>query len=242
MKKAIIVLTIALSAGAVALTAGPATMLTVVFGTPAITCPGDATIEYTVTSTSAQEAGVVETLSGPVTRSASYTIKSGNVANGWTVAGRTKTFDGVFHATNLTDGDYTLQVCVTEAGSNGNPAKTVCESQAFTVNCAELVINPCANEAPFGEVVGNTHISHTSSVQIQFAGDFGDYASIEITGDNNFYAATTVNRNGDSCNYHVNWKFTNENGADLYGTPQPGVYSAKVTGNGKTLQFAIVLH
>ena len=46
-------------------------MLTVVFGTPAITCPGDATIEYTVTSTSAQEAGVVETLSGPVTRSTS---------------------------------------------------------------------------------------------------------------------------------------------------------------------------
>ena len=242
MKKAIIASAIVISAGVVAFAAGPGTMLTVVFGTPEVACPGDATIEYTVTSTSGQAASVVETLTGSTSLANAYTIKSGNVADGWTIAGRTKTFDHVFHAANLPDGDYTLQVCVTEAGSNGNPGKTVCESQVFTVNCADLVINPCANTAPFGEVLGNTHISHTSAVQIQFAGDFGDYAFIEITGDNNFYASTWVNRNGDSCNYHVNWKFTNPSGADLYGTPQPGVYTAKVTGNNKTLQFPISLN
>jgi hypothetical protein len=241
MKKTTIALTIVLAAGAAAFAAGH-TILTVVFGTPAIVCPGEATVEYTASSTSGQQATVVESLTGPTAKSSTYVINAGNSAGGWTVAGRTKTFDGVFHATGLADGDYSLQVCVTEAGSNGNPAKTVCETRAFTVNCADAVVNACANVAPFGEVVGNKHIETSSGVQINFDGDFGDYATIEITSDN-FYASATVNRNGDSCNYHVSWKFTNENGGDIYTTdPAAGVYSAKVTGNGKTLEFPITLN
>ena len=113
-----------------------------------------------------------------------------------------------------------------ETGPGGNPAKTICSSQAFTVNCAEAIVNPCANAAPFGEVTGNTHITSSSGVQIQFSGDFGEYATIDITGDNSFYATAIVGRNGDSCNYHVSWKFNNGSGADIYSPASAGVYAA----------------
>lgn len=37
--------------------------------------------------------------------------------------------------------------------------------------------------------------------------------SYNIIGSN--VAAGWINRNGDSCNYHANWKFTNGSGADI---------------------------
>lgn len=51
-----------------------------------------------------------------------------------------------------------------------------------------------------------------------------------------------ISRNGDSCTYHANWKFTTESGADIYGNNGPGVYTLTITGNGKTLQFSTTLN
>jgi hypothetical protein len=51
-----------------------------------------------------------------------------------------------------------------------------------------------------------------------------------------------VVRAGDSCNYHANWKFTNDSGADIYGNNGDGVYTVTVTGNNQTpLEFSVTL-
>ena len=86
------------------------------------------------------------------------------------------------------------------------------------------------------------NIADTSNAQIQFEGDFGPTAHLEITDSNGaFVGAADIKRNGDSCNYHANWKFTNGSGADIYGNNGPGVYALKVTGNGKTLDISTTL-
>ena len=129
----------------------------------------------------------------------------------------------------------------TQPGSGGNPDKTVCNSETIVVNCAEIISNPCASAAPFGEVVGNNKITDHSTAQINFEGDFGYVAHVEISNANGFFRSADVNRNGESCNYHANWKFTNEAGADMFGNDGPGVYAVKVTGNGNTLEFSVTL-
>lgn len=231
------------------ITASAAVTLTIAFGTPTVECTingANVSVEYTVGSTDASPSAVVETLrdSSNVTKKTnSYNITGSNVAGGWIVAGRVKTYDATFQATGLTDGDYSLEVCLTQAGSGGNPSKQLCQTKAITVNCGQLVANPCANTAPFGEVLGNKHISDTSTAQIQFEGDFGPIAHLEITDSNGAYVGSAdINRNGDSCNYHANWKFTNGNGADITGNHGAGVYTLKVTGNGKELEFSATLN
>jgi len=236
-----------LAAGGI--TAWAAVTLTIAFGTPNVQCtPNGATVsvDYTVSSTDAAPSAVVETLrdkNSIVKKTNSYSIVGSNVPGGWVVAGRTKTYDATFQGTGLADGDYTLEVCVTQAGSGGNPDKKVCQTTAITINCVQAVVDACANTAPFGEVVGNKNISDTSTAQIQFEGDFGPVAYLEITdSDGAPVGAANINRNGDSCNYHASWKFTTGSGADIYGNHGAGVYTVKVTGNGKTLEFSVTLN
>lgn len=172
----------------------------------------------------------------------SYAIPPGNVPGGWTFAGRTKTHDGLFQANGLPNGTYSLQVCVTQSGSGGNPNKTVCNSETIVVDCAAAAVgNPCASAAPFGEVVGNDKISDHATAQINFEGDFGPTAYVEITDANGFYRSATVRRDGDSCNYHVRWKFTTDDGADIFGNDGAGVYTVTVSGNNHALQFSTTL-
>ena len=170
-----------------------------------------------------------------------YTILSGNVAGGWTFAGRTKTHDGLFQNGGLVDGTYSLQVCVSQAGSGGNENKTVCKTESIIVACAAQIVNPCASTTLHGEVVGNDKISVNAAAQMQFRGDFGPNAFVEISGPNSFYRSASVARSGDSCEYHANWKFTNSSGADFYGNNGAGVYAVKVSGNTNTLEFSVTL-
>ena len=246
MRKKILLSAVVLMGG---ITVWAAVTLTIAFGSPLVQCTpdgGSVSVDYTVSSTDASSTAVVETLTDSnsvVKKTRSYSVVGSNVPGGWTVAGRTKTFDGLFQATGLADGDYALEVCVTQAGSGGNSDKKLCQTTAITVNCGQAILNPCANTAPFGEVVGNKHISDTSTAQIQFEGDFGATAHVEITDSNGaFVGSADINRNGDSCNYHANWKFTNGSGADIYGNYGPGVYAVKVTGNGKTLDISVTLN
>jgi len=243
MRKAGIAITMALATGVAVWAAG--TALAVVFGTPTVTCPdGNVSADYTITTTAAAGAVVTEKLtdaSNAVVVQQSYNILPGNVPGGWTFGSRIKTYDATFTRNGLSNGTYSLQVCVTQSGSGGNPDKTVCNSETIVVNCAEIISNPCASAAPFGEVVGNNKITDHSTAQINFEGDFGYVAHIEISNANGFFRSADVNRNGESCNYHANWKFTTDDGADMFGNDGPGVYTVKVSGNGKNLEFSVTL-
>jgi hypothetical protein len=227
---------------------GVGTTLGINFGDVIVQClTGGASVraDYTINTVAADATGVAERLTrlsdSALVSSRSYTIPSGNTVGGWVFAGRTKTFDGSFQTSGLADGDYRLEVCATQAGSNGNPAKMTCQTIDIVVNCAEVATNPCANAAPFGEVVGRPTITDQATVQILVSGDFGPTALFTIEKGGIVIGSASISRAGDSCNYHANWKFTNGSGADLYGNDGPGVYSITVTGDGNELVFSETL-
>jgi hypothetical protein len=242
MRRFAVVLGMTLAAGAGVWAAG--TVLSIAFDEPSVTCPdGNVSAGYTVSTTAADGAAVTETLtnsSNTPVASHAYSIPAGSTPEGWTFAGRTKTHDGLFQTNGLVDGTYSLQVCVTQAGSGGNPDKTVCSTETIVVACAEQTLNACASTALHGEVTGNDKITDHSTAQITFRGDFGPSALVEISGPN-FYTSATIGKNGESCEYHANWKFTTDDGSDLFGSNGAGVYAVKVTGNNKTLDFSVTL-
>jgi hypothetical protein len=219
------------------------TTLGITFGDVIVNCLGKTvTADYTITTTAAEGASVTETLTqgATVVKTDSYSILPGNQAGGWVFAGRTKTYDGQFQDSNLADGTYTLQVCATQSGSGGNAAKTDCQTTTIIVACAST--SACASTAPFGEVVGQKLISDSATAQVNFKGDFGPTAYLQITKNGSTISGANISQNGDSCNYHANWKFTNDSGADIYGNDGPGVYVLTVTGNGQTpLVFSVEL-
>ena len=232
--------------GAVAML-GAAATLSITFGAPTVSCALDGGVvsaAYTITATSAAAAVVTETLKdsgGNTVTSNSHTVAAGDVTDGggWTFAGRTKAYDGTFTASGLADGEYSLEVCATQPGSQGTPAKSACITEAIVVDCLQIIETACSAQ-PFGEVVGNKHIRVEASAQINFKGDFGSEATVTITGPN-FSETATIAEAGNSCNYHANWKFTNGEGSDLYGNGGSGTYTVSVSGNGKTLTFDVSL-
>lgn len=213
---------------------GAGTSLDITFGDATINCEGDGTasvaFEWTVTSTGAADAAVVTgSLDG--TDVPLDDIAAGNAANGggWTFAGRTKTADG-FYATTLASGSHTLEVCATQAGSGGNAAKTVCKSQTVTIDCASA--DPCAQTRVFGELTGNAdNVCSNGPTNVQFEGNFGEQASLVISGPSGYLFSTSVGRNGESCTYHKQWDKSGHTGA--------GTYIFTVTGNEQSaLEFS----
>jgi hypothetical protein len=223
------------------------TTMTLTFGTPTVACTtngGSVSAPYTIATTAGDGASVTETLTlnGTEVKSHTFTIPGGNIANGggWTFAGRTKTFDGTFTADGLANGTYTLEVCAAQNGSNGNPAKSVCQSETVVVSCATP--DPVCSSGPFGEVVGNKNISVNATAQINFKGAFGDAPLLTITSQKGVAASAPINRDGNSCNYHANWSFTGKGkGADIDGNDGPGTYTVVVTGNGQSVTFFVTL-
>jgi hypothetical protein len=176
-----------------------------------------------------------------VVKNNTKTIAAGNVANGggWTFAGRTKSYDGEFRADGIANGVYSLQVCATQAGANGNGNKTACDVETITVQCNVAPSGPCY-EQPFGEIENNGHISLRSAVAtINFKGDFGPEPSVTITGPLGHTITNTVEGSGNSCVYTALWRFdTDANGAATFrGNDGPGTYTFDVVGNGRTLHF-----
>jgi hypothetical protein len=226
---------------------GAAATLSIAFGAPVVSCAldgGAVSAAYTITASSAGAAVIIETLKdsgGNTVTSKSHTVAAGNVTDGggWTFAGRTKLYDGTFTTSGLADGEYSLEVCATQAGSQGNPDKSACITEAILVDCLQFAETACS-AGPFGEVVGNKRIRVAATAQINFRGDFGSEPTVTITGPN-FSETATIRQDGNSCNYHGNWKFTNGQGADIYGNGGPGVYTVLVSGNGKTLTFDVSL-
>jgi hypothetical protein len=235
-------LAIVVAAAATIWAAAP--VMTLTFGIPSVVCTttgGSVSASYTIATTAGDAAAVTETLSmnGTDVLSHSFSIASGNVLNGggWNFAGRTKTFDGTFTTSGLPNGDYTLEVCAAQNGANGNPGKAVCQSETITVSCGAVA--PSCASGPFGEVVGNPQLKQQAPVEINFRGDFGDSAVLTITGPNGgFTEPASINRDGNSCNYHANWKLNDPyRGGDIYGNDGPGTYVITVTGNGHALTF-----
>jgi hypothetical protein len=236
-------LAVAMAAVATLSAVAAGTSLTVSFDTPVVTCPdGAVSAPYTISTTAADAATVVESLragDGSTVATHDYAIAAGNASTGggWVFAGRTKTRDGVFTTSGVPNGTYELEVCVTQAGSGGNPNKKTCSVETILVSC-EVAEETACTAAPFGEVIGNTKISSNAAAEIQFRGDFGPSALVTVVG-NGFSDSATIPQNGNSCTYHANWKFQNANGADLFGQNGPGNYQVTVTGNNKTLQFTV---
>jgi hypothetical protein len=226
-----------------------APVMTLTFGIPSVVCTtsgGSVSATYTIGTTAGDAAAVTETLrlNGTDVRSNSFTIASGNVLNGggWNFAGRsTKTFDGTFTASGLANGEYTLEVCAAQNGAGGNPGKAICQSETVVISCG-ADDSSCASR-PFGEVVGNPELKQNAPVEINFKGDFGDSALLTITGPNGgSIDPASINRDGNSCNYHANWKLDDPyRGGDIYGNDGSGVYLFTVTGNGNTLTFTATI-
>ncbi len=182
------------------------TTLLVTLDTPVVTC-NDAgtgatvTTNYTVVSTGSADSAVMTATIGTTTYPLP-TIASGPA--GWTISGRTKTATGTF-STFLDNGTYTLVICATQSGAGGRVEKAACSLLVnITVNCVSS--DPCANAGPFGEVPANRNLcSANGHIEIQFRGNFGDTAGLVISGPGGFSLPVSVDRAGDSCNYHYNW-------------------------------------
>lgn len=227
-----------------------APVMTLTFGIPTVVCTnsgGSVSASYTIATTAGDAAAVTETLrlNNTDVLSNSFTIASGNVVNGggWNFAGRaTKTFDGTFTASNLANGEYTLEVCAVQNGANGNPGKSICQSETVVISCGAA--DSACSSRPFGEIVGNPELKQQAPVQINFKGDFGDSALLTISGPNGGgVEPASINRDGNSCNYHANWKLsTPYKGGDIYGNDGPGVYVFTVTGNGNVLTFTAAIN
>ena len=191
------------------------------------------TFDYSVISTGAADAATVTAeVVGVSSAETVGTIASGNVTNGggWTFAGRTKTAEGSF-SLSLEEGTYTVKVCVTQHGSQGNPDKVACREVTFTVSCAG---GTCPTREFFGETPNNVHLCGSkANIEIQFRGNFGSSADLKITGPDSFKLEDSVPVDGSSCNYHYNWDLGNEE------TFVFGPYTIEVTGNGNTMSRSV---
>jgi hypothetical protein len=207
----------------------------------ATTCNTDGTktvqFDYTINSSSAGDTTVVLKQFFPDNSETSQTIKLigfGGPDN-WTVNGRNKTFTS-FYTIDLAPGNYTFQICAIQQGANGNPDKQACATQmSFTVVPCTTPVSDCGASAPHGEIVGNQqNVCTTKQVNVQWSGDFGDSATLNITSNKQGQLYNgSITHEGDSCQYHLNWDST-------AGTPQSDEsWTFTINGNNKTDTFSV---
>lgn len=134
----------------------------------------------------------------------------------------------------LTNGSYNVELCFTQSGSQGREPKEVCAPvEAIAVACA----TSCSAMEPFGNLVGNPSLCKGKGpphVPVHVRGDFGENATVTISGPNGFTHQGAMNHAGDSCNYHYNWANASNGGA--------GTYTFTVDGDGNQLVFTADLH
>lgn len=140
---------------------------------------------------------------------------------------------------SLPNGEHTVEVCFTQSGAQGREPKAVCaEALVVTVDCAPDDANVCADAEPFGNIVGNPSLCRgngTPNIPVHVRGDFGEEASLTISGPNAFSHTAGMRHAGESCNYHYNWSTRDGHGG-------AGTYTFTVTGNDKTLTFTAELY
>jgi hypothetical protein len=153
--------------------------------------------------------------------------------------GRDKTATYAVDVT-LPNGTHTVELCFTQSGSQGREPKTTCATPiSVVIDCTPPEQNVCAEAAPFGDIVGNPSLckgNGTPHVPVHVRGDFGEEASLSISGPNGFTHTAGMRHAGESCNYHYNWDTQDGNHGGA------GTYTFTVTGNGQTLTFTAELH
>jgi hypothetical protein len=136
---------------------------------------------------------------------------------------------------SLPNGEHTIQVCFTQSGSQGREPKTVCAAPVtVVVDCAPD--NVCEGQEPFGNLVGNPSLCTGRGpphIPVHVRGDFGEDASLTISGPGGFTHSAAMNHAGESCVYQYNWDAGSNGGA--------GTYTFTVAGNGRTLSFTAAL-
>jgi len=163
------------------------------------------------------------------------TIPAGDIEDGggWTVTNNIKTAGGDF-STFLDNGEYTLAVCADQPGNSGD----VCSTASIAVNCTSL--DPCANEGPFGSIVSNKNLCKANgTIQIHFKGNFDDTATLEIYNTATGWSKeVSVDKAGDSCNYHYNWDPASDALQALDGDKDTYIFTI----NGNELSFSADLY
>lgn len=212
-------------------TGAPTLTVTAVADAPACVTSASATVKISgeitttgsvapTTITAAVDGGTA-TLIGSVT-SADFTIRDG----------RTKVAAWSADLT-LSNGTHTITVCVEQPGSMGNPRKTACATVVtVTVACQGF----CGTTEAFGDIVHNPSLCTGSGpphVPVHVRGDFGDDATLAITGPGGYARTVPIRHAGESCNYQYNWDTT---GAAA------GSYHFVVTGNSHQYGFDAELH
>lgn len=140
----------------------------------------------------------------------------------------------------LPNGTHTVELCFTQSGAQGREPKMTCAAPVtVVVDCASDDTGVCAEAEPFGNIVGNPSLCKgkgTPHVPVHVRGDFGDEATLSISGPNGFAHTAGMRHAGESCNYHYNWDTRD----GFHGGA--GTYTFTVTGNGRTLSFTAELY
>lgn len=228
-------------ASAIAGGGGPSTTGPVT-GAPTLTVTAAADVPACVTSASAMVklSGVITTTGSvaPTTITAAVDGGTATLVGSVTSAdftvrdGRTKTANWSADLT-LANGTHAVTVCVEQPGSMGNPRKTACATVVIvTVACQGF----CGTTEAFGDIVHNPSLCTGNGpphVPVHARGDFGDDATLAITGPNGYARTVPIRHAGESCNYQYNWDTT---GAAA------GSYHFVVTGNSHQYGFDAELH
>ncbi len=147
--------------------------------------------------------------------------------------GRVKTASYSVSLSGLADGTHSVVLCFTESGAQGREPKEYCTAAiSVTVACAST----CADEQPFGDIVGNPSLCKGNGpphIPIHVKGDFGEAPALHIAGPSGYALDATMNHAGESCVYQYNWDTAGNGGA--------GTYTFHVTGNGHVLDFSAEL-
>jgi hypothetical protein len=119
---------------------------------------------------------------------------------------------------SLPNGTHSVELCLTQSGSQGREPKRACATvEAVSVACAPE--NACSGASFFGNLVGNPSLCTGNGpphIPVHFRGDFGESASLLISGPNGYGHSATLQRAGVSCNYHYNWQPTGNDGDGSY--------------------------
>lgn len=138
-------------------------------------------------------------------------------------------------AVALGNGEHTVIFCFTQSGAKGREPKESCLDEMFiVVDCAPELT--CKKEGFFGNLIGNPNLCQAKGhIPVHVRGDFGDNATLKITGPTGFEHQAMMKRAGESCNYHYNWVVSDHGGA--------GTYTFTVAGdNGTSASFQAELH
>ena len=186
-----------------------------------------ATVNYTVMT----NPGGVEVQAGSLPSIAEGTTTD-TPAGDWVNDKGTKTYSDSFNLT-LSNGTYDIEVCVDQSGATER--KHACGTITVTVDC-QITEETCdKGNVIFGEVVGNKNVCKASNVvNFQFAGLYGPTATVDLSGPGGFHKTFYVDRAGDSCNYHLLWQATGDNGG-------AGNYTLAVSGNGNSESYDVAL-